>query len=102
MVQMTTRNPQSNQPHLNKIFRTYFFPVLPSSVCQTGGSIGKVNNAEGPFAWHHYSIGVTFNPDTADISGSTLMVDGEIVGRLEAFGNSIYVTRQSKDFYPQM
>ena len=102
MVQMTKRNPQSNQPMLNKIFQTYFFPELPSFVCQNGHSIDNANDAEGPFAWHHYSIGIVFDPKTTDISASTLMVDGDMVGRLKAFDEPIHVTRQSRNFFQQL
>ncbi|KAH9286742.1 Calsyntenin-1 [Echinococcus granulosus] len=96
MVQMSAGNPQSSQPLMNKIFRTYFFPQLPLRQ--------REDTADGQadqFSWHHYSISVTFDPETADISASTLMMDGELVGTLEAFGEPIYVTRQIKEFFPQ-
>ncbi|VDK32030.1 unnamed protein product [Taenia asiatica] len=96
MVQMTVGNPQSSQPLMNKIFRTYFFPQLP--LRQRENTVG---GEADQFSWHHYSISVTFDPETADISASTLMVDGELVGTLEAYGEPIYVTRQTKEFFPQ-
>ncbi|KAL5962769.1 hypothetical protein TSMEX_009547 [Taenia solium] len=96
MVQMTVGNPQSNQPLMNKIFRTYFFPQLP--LRQRENTVG---GEADQFSWHHYSISVTFDPEIADISASTLMVDGELVGTLEAYGEPIYVTRQTKEFFPQ-
>lgn len=82
---------------MNKIFRTYFFPQLPIRQREN-----VVSGEMDQFSWHHYSISVTFDPETADISASTLMVDGELVGTLEAYGEPIYVTRQTKEFFPQL
>ncbi|VDD83609.1 unnamed protein product [Mesocestoides corti] len=95
MVQMITRNPQTNQPLIDKVFRTYFFPRLPPSVCNPDGL------TEGSQPWHHYSISITIDPETVEPTASTLMVDGESVGTLEQFGDTILVKRQSSEFFSQ-
>ncbi|VUZ57102.1 unnamed protein product [Hymenolepis diminuta] len=101
MVQMTTRDSESNNPLMKKVFSTYFFPVLPASVCQNGTQYESGGEKGNPLAWHHYSISVTFEPDSTDISSSSLMVDGEMVGTLESFSKPIYFERQSTEFFPQ-
>nr|CDS34366.1 calsyntenin 1 [Hymenolepis microstoma] len=104
MVQMTTRNPDASNPLMSKAFSTYFFPELPASVCQNAtqyDSNGVPVEKGDPLAWHHYSISVTFESDSTDISSSSLLVDGELVGTLESFSKPIYFERPSKDFFPQ-
>lgn len=105
MVQMTTRDPNSPQPLMKKIFSTHFFPELPAFVCQNGthyNSEGASIEKGDPLSWHHYSISVSFDPETTDISASSLLVDGELVGTLEAFSKPIYFERQPKEFFSQL
>ncbi|VDO05229.1 unnamed protein product [Rodentolepis nana] len=101
MVQMTTRNPDAKNPLMERAFSTYFFPVLPASVCQNGTQYGASVDKGDPLAWHHYSISITFEADSMDISSSSLLVDGELVGTLESFSKPIYFERLSKDSFPQ-
>lgn len=105
MVQMATRDPDYDDPLMRRVLHTYFFPELPASVCQNGtkfDSDGIPVEKGDPLAWHHYAISISFELDGSDITGSSLLVDGELVGSLESFTKPIKFVRPSKDFFPQL